>query len=88
MKKEHVCRYFVFWCGLHLYSLVVPVFYTEPLNKAVLIYLVLFKSNREKLILYIKAYVRLWLYLTELFLEWEMLQTTVVEKIQANIYVH
>jgi hypothetical protein len=59
MKKEHVCRYFVFWFGLHIYSLVVPVFCTEPLDKAVLVYLVLFKSNRKKIILYIKAYVRL-----------------------------
>jgi hypothetical protein len=31
-----------------------------------------------------KTYVHLWLYLAEFFLEWEMFQTNVVEKIKTN----
>jgi len=41
-KKVHVCRFFVFWYGLHLTSRVVPMFYIEPLDEVVLIYLVFF----------------------------------------------
>jgi hypothetical protein len=34
-----------------------------------------------------KTYVHLWQYLAELFLEWEMFQANVVEKIKNTFYV-
>ena len=34
-----------------------------------------------------KTNIQLWLYLDEFFLDWEMFQTKVVEKIKTHIYV-
>jgi hypothetical protein len=46
------------------------------------------KIGQEKRARYIKTDVHLW-YTAELFLEWEMFQTEVVEKIKTqSLYVH
>jgi hypothetical protein len=43
------------------------------------------KSEKQKRVLYMKTYVRLWQYLAKFFLEWEILQTKSVGKIKTHI---
>ena len=44
-----------------------------------------FKIRQEKHVLYMKMFLHLWQYLAEFFLEWEMLQIKVAEKIKILI---
>ena len=45
----------------------------------------LIETWQEKWVLYMKAYVHSWSHLAQFFLEWEMFQTKVVEKIETHI---
>ena len=56
----------------------------ENFRKSVKKVRVLLHSDKKKRAFYTKTYVHLW-YLAEFFLEWEMFQTKVVEKIKTHI---
>jgi hypothetical protein len=69
---EHLSSH---WTSFH------QTWYLSIFRKSVENIQVSWKSWCEWLLLYMNTYIHLWQYVAELFWEWEMLQTSVVEKI-------